>query len=257
MNFGDKMTTWQLKKPVQAVVFDCDSTLSSIEGIDELAKQHHVGSIVQKMTAEAMGSSGLNPILYQNRLNLVNPTREQVLKLGQLYYEHLTPDILAIICLLKRLNKEIYLLSSGLYPSIAIFGELLTIPSENIFAVDITFHEDGSYRDYDHASPLTHNDGKRAVIHKISKIYPNLVFIGDGLNDYSIHHLVTRFIGYGGMAYRANMHKLCDYYIRSKSMTPILPLILTPEETHQLKGDELNLYQTGLHALSSGEVKVK
>jgi len=53
------------------------------------------------------------------------------------------------------------------------------------------------------------------------------------------------------------MHKLCDYYIRSKSMTPILPLILTQEETHRLKGDELNLYQTGLHALSSGEVKVK
>jgi phosphoserine phosphatase len=34
---------WQLQHPLDAVVFDCDGTLSQIEGIDALAEKNDVG----------------------------------------------------------------------------------------------------------------------------------------------------------------------------------------------------------------------
>src|SRR5437016_3271945 len=88
------MTTtprWQLQTPISAIIFDCDGTLSAIEGIDELAKNTGVSEAVQSLTAEAMGKSGLNPGLYQKRLDLTYPNREQVTALGYQYYAHKVP----------------------------------------------------------------------------------------------------------------------------------------------------------------------
>ena len=41
-----KAPTWQLDHPINAIVFDCDGTLSIIEGIDELARNNGVGDAV-------------------------------------------------------------------------------------------------------------------------------------------------------------------------------------------------------------------
>ena len=97
---------WQLKAPLEAVIFDCDGTLSTIEGIDELAKQNHVSEPVEALTAEAMGTTGMNPLLYQKRLALVQPRREQVLALGQDYFANQVPDVYAVIQALKHLHKK-------------------------------------------------------------------------------------------------------------------------------------------------------
>ena len=83
---------YPLLDPVDAIIFDCDGTLSFIEGIDELAKENGVGEPVMKITAEAMTHSGINPELYQRRLNLVLPTQQQVQTLGQAYFDRITPD---------------------------------------------------------------------------------------------------------------------------------------------------------------------
>src|SRR4051812_47754308 len=74
--------------PIDAIIFDCDGTLSHIEGIDELAKENGVGEQGVKLTEEAMGRSGMSPELYEHRLNLVLPTAAQVDTLGQLYFQH-------------------------------------------------------------------------------------------------------------------------------------------------------------------------
>ncbi|TAK75879.1 MAG: phosphoserine phosphatase, partial [Gammaproteobacteria bacterium] len=59
---------WQPQAPIPAIVFDCDGTLSMIEGIDELAKHNGVSEAVQALTAEAMEKTGLHPDLYRQRL---------------------------------------------------------------------------------------------------------------------------------------------------------------------------------------------
>lgn len=245
---------WQLQTPIHAIVFDCDGTLSTIEGIDELAKVNGVRDVVHAMTSEAMGKTGLNPDLYQKRLELVYPSQKQITDLGHQYYTHRVPDIDAVIQVLKRLDKKVYLVSAGLYPAVSIFGEALQIPRENIYAVDIQFDPDGNYLDYEKTSPLINNHGKRFIVNELKTQHADIMHVGDGLNDYVTYDLVKRFVGYGGAFYRENIAALCQYYISTLSMAPLLPLTLTPDEYDFLMPDEKNIYQKGLVAIQTGKV---
>jgi phosphoserine phosphatase len=237
--------SWQLPSPLDAIIFDCDGTLSSIEGIDELAAQSSATQTVQELTAVAMGKTGLTPAIYQQRLDLVAPTAQQMGLLSKQYCINLTADSANVIQLFRRLNKSIYIVSAGLLPAIVTFGKTLGIPKENIFAVDIQFDRNGNFIKYDNSSPLTRSDGKRVIINELLKKHPRIGYIGDGLNDYAVYDLVTRFIGYGGIYYRKNIEALCEYYIRTASMTPILPLLLTADEVSQLTEAEEKLYRQG------------
>ncbi|HEX4044523.1 MAG TPA: HAD-IB family phosphatase [Gammaproteobacteria bacterium] len=246
---------WQLETPVSAIIFDCDGTLSSIEGVDELARHNGVYHQVQTLTAAAMGSIGINPALYEQRLELIRPTQEQVHALGQEYFIHQTVDAHAIIQLLQRLKKTIYIVSAGVYPAVLKFGQLLQVPAENIFAVKVFFDTQKKYLDYDHHSPLIHNQGKQEIVAQIKLKHPKLIYIGDGLNDLSVYDLVTRFVGYGGAYYRENIAERCQYYIQMPTMAPLLPLVLTRQEQKKLLLPEQAIYQRGLEAIKRGEVK--
>jgi phosphoserine phosphatase len=238
--------TSSLSAPLSAVIFDCDGTLSAIEGIDELAKKNHVTDIVQRLTETAMGKSGMNIDIYKKRLDLVQPTREQLLQLGKEYIVHQVPDIEAVIRLLQRLNKTVYIVSAGLYPAVASFGEFLNIPKENIYAVDIQFDKKNAYMNFDHSSPLVNRNGKRVIVNQIQQKHDHMAYVGDGLNDLEVRDLVTRFIGYGGIFFRENIQSACEFYVKSPSMAAILPLVLTQEEVVQLTDDENKLYSQGL-----------
>lgn len=220
----------QLAIPLDAIIFDCDGTLSAIEGIDELARLNGAGAKVAAMTAAAMGSSGINPALYQERLSLVQPQELQVIELGNTYYQNRVPDCEATIHQLQQLNKKVFILSAGLKPSIDVFAKLLKIPSSDVYAVNIFFNERGGYVDFDKESPLTHADGKAVIVKQILQSYPRLGYVGDGLNDLVARDLVTRFIGYGGVFYRANIAEQCEFYSKNPSLAALLPLLMTEAE---------------------------
>lgn len=246
--------SWQLKTPLDAIIFDCDGTLSAIEGIDELAEKNGAGNAVRALTAEAMGKTGINLELYRQRLNLILPVKEQVLSLAPLYLKYLTKDTDAVIHTLQRLGKEIYIISAGLLPAVMKFGEALHVPRANIFAVDIQFDAQGKFLDFDHTSPLTNNQGKRILVSELMQKYARTAYVGDGLNDVAVYDLVTRFIGYGGHYYRANIAKMCEFYIEQATMAPILPLVLTQDEYEKLTTTEKELYQLGLKICQSKNI---
>ncbi|HVV68838.1 MAG TPA: HAD-IB family phosphatase [Gammaproteobacteria bacterium] len=216
--------------PMDAVVFDCDGTLSSIEGIDELAEANGVGAAVKKLTEEAMGHTGINPQLYRQRLALVLPTVKQVRTLGEKYFLHKTADLLTVLQVLTDLGKAVYVVSAGLYPAVVGFALRLNLPQSHVFAVEVYFDDSGNYLDFDHRSPLVLADGKRHIVEQLKKQHPRLVYVGDGLNDMATQDIVTRFVGYGGAYYRENIRQMCQYYITEPSMLPLLPLCLTAEE---------------------------
>lgn len=226
----------QLLTPLDAILFDCDGTLSSIEGIDELAllAGPEISRAVQNLTAEAMGKTGINPDLYQQRLLLVRPTKAQTDALGEKYFMHCTPDARQVISVLQQLGKKIYVLSAGLLPAVISFANRLHIPEQNVFAVDIEFDAEGNYRDFDHASPLIHNQGKRQIVEQLKTQHQQMLYVGDGLNDIAVRDLVTRFVGYGGNFYRQNIAELSDYYIKEQSLLPLLQLALTADEMEKL-----------------------
>lgn len=244
--------SWQLQTPIDAVIFDCDGTLSSIEGIDELAKNNGTTDIVQRLTADAMGKSGITPELYEKRLALVQPTQTQVLALGQQYIAHAVPEVGEIIQLLKRLNKTVYIVSAGLKPAVIQFADSLRVPAQNVFAVDVQFDAEGCYVDFDRHSTLIDRQGKREVVMQIKKQHPELAFVGDGLNDLAVRDLVARFVGYGGSYYRENIAVQCDFYIKTFSMATLLPLVLTPSEVNGLNEEDNTFYQKAIVGMADG-----
>jgi phosphoserine phosphatase len=238
--------------PASAIIFDCDGTLSKIEGIDELAKANNVTHIVQKLTEKAMGKSGMTIELYNERLALVQPTYQQIVQLGNDYITHRVQDIDKVIQILKHLNKTIYIVSAGLHPSVNIFGNFFNIPSENIYAVDIHFDSLGKYVDFDRSSPLVHRNGKQIIVEQIKQKHTNTVYVGDGLNDLEVRDVVTRFIGYGGVFYRENIKSACEFYVDDSSMGAILPLIMTLDEVDLLTPQQKRVYT---HYTSKCELK--
>lgn len=241
---------WQLQTPITTVVFDCDGTLSTIEGIDELARLNGVGKEVEQLTSAAMGKTGLTPALYKQRLELIKPSYQQVIGIAETYANHCVPDIKKVLAILQKLNKRICILSAGINHAVSGFGNLLDVPSENIFAVDVLFTPEGKYMDFDHSSPLIHNTGKRQLMENMHLTRSQTVYVGDGLNDLAVYDLVERFIGYGGTFYRENIARHCEYYITKPTATPLLPLILTADEAKQLTIEEFELYMQGLQIIA-------
>jgi len=236
---------------VQAILFDCDGTLSHIEGIDELADLNHVGQKVKALTDYAMTQVGITQELFQQRMNLVKPTLQQIEKIGEMYYAKRTTDIAAVIQVLQTLGKEIYILSAGLNPAVKNFAEKLNVPQQNVFAVDVFFDEQGGYVDYDHQAYTANKDGKRAIVELIKKKYDHLLFVGDGMNDMAVYDHVDRFVGYGGSYYRENIASRCEFYIKASTMLPLLPLALTADEVEKLSRDAIKLYNAGVAHVGS------
>src|SRR5262249_12675474 len=123
------------------VLFDCDSTLSAIEGVDELArlkgKQGRVGLLTQK----AMDGDLDLADVYGKRLRAIRPTRGQLAEIEQLYWDALVPDAREVIAALLYLGKQVYIISGGLAAPVRGFGARLGVPAENIRAVELEFNE--------------------------------------------------------------------------------------------------------------------
>ncbi len=238
---------WQITEPFTAIIFDCDGTLTSIEGIDYLAELHGVYHPVARLTQEAMAKSGLTPALYQQRLDLVQPNEADMMQLGMAYCDHLMPDVAQVMRALQAFNKTIYIISAGLQPAVNHLADYLTIPLTQVKAVGVSFDDKKAYRSFDSESPLIHNHGKQTFVKEIQKTYSRILYVGDGLNDLAVKSHVTRFVGFGGAFYRNHIAEESDFYITDFSA--LLPLALTEAESKQLVPELAALYWKGLDKL--------
>lgn len=252
-----KKLDWQIETPIDAVIFDCDSTLSYVEGITELAKMHHVYDAVHALTEEAMARTGINLELYRQRLELVKPTRKEMEEVADIYWDQRTEDTHELITLLQELGKEVYVLSAGIQESVELFVRRMNIPSENVFAVPVYFDEGGEYKDFDRSCPLASMTGKSKIVEKLKQKHSRLVLVGDGMNDIEASRKVDRFIGYGGSCYRPGIAELSPFYLRCKSMSPVLPLILANQEVGLLPVTGSKLLERGLLLIEEQQVEFR
>ncbi|MDB4544897.1 HAD-IB family phosphatase, partial [Akkermansiaceae bacterium] len=97
------------------IAFDCDSTLSAIEGIDELARLagDDVFRQVEDLTNQAM--NGEIPIeeIFERRLELIRPTRQQCDEIGKQYLDAIEPTAQETIFKLKESGWECIIISGG------------------------------------------------------------------------------------------------------------------------------------------------
>src|SRR5690606_34008963 len=212
------------------IFFDCDSTLSAIEGIDELArfkgKEWRVGILTQKAMD---GDLDLRDV-YGKRLQAIRPTRGQLKAIEERYWETLVPDAAEVIAALRYLGKQVFIISGGLAEPVRGFGKRLGVPPENIRAVELEYNElsgdwwhyyepqsrtQQTYLDYDEG-PLTVSSGKPAIVQELAGNRPGRrLMVGDGASDLATRSVVDLFVGFGGVVARQKVIDGAEVFVSS------------------------------------------
>lgn len=215
-----------------AVVFDCDSTLAAIEGIDELAGEH--AESVRALTDRAMRGEIALEEVYGRRLELIRPTRARVEALGEAYVRTLVPDARETVEALLALEKTVRVVSGGLRPPVEAVSVALGLGADAVAAVGIDFAPDGAYRGFEASSPLARSGGKETVLRAWGLPRPALL-VGDGATDLEARPAVDAFAAYMGVAFRAAVAEGADVVLREPSLAPVLALAVRDEERERLR----------------------
>jgi phosphoserine phosphatase len=235
------------------VVFDCDSTLSAVEGIDELSGEHRAE--IEALTDQAM--RGLLPLeaVYGRRLELVRPHKDRVFALGNQYIAEVVPDAVETVAALRAEGIAVRIISGGLKPAVTLFGKFLGIDADAIDAVDVFFSDDGAYAGFDSAAPLARSGGKRSLIESwAEKVARPLMLVGDGATDQEAQPVVDAFVAFAGVAFRAGVVKAADVVIRERSLAPVVPLALGGQPPRSAAA--LAVFQRGLSLLDTSNPKI-
>ncbi|NCQ65910.1 MAG: haloacid dehalogenase [Candidatus Pacebacteria bacterium CG_4_10_14_3_um_filter_34_15] len=183
------------------IIFDLDSTLSKIEGIDELAVLKNLGSEIGNLTNLAMnGELSLEEAFIQ-RLEIIQPSRFDLELINQMYLDNITDYAEEVIDKL-RLNNNIFIVTGGYKTAIQKIISKLQI--KTYFSNKINFNVDGSFKELDKNSPLWKTNGKAVVVASIKEQYPfPTVMIGDGMSDLLAN--ADEFICFSGIVQRSKV----------------------------------------------------
>jgi len=244
------------------VFFDCDSTLSAIEGVDELARLKGKEGRVGLLTQKAMdGVLDLGDV-YGKRLKAIRPTRGQLATIEQMYWEQIVPDALETVAALHHLGKQVFIISGGLAAPVRGFGEKLGVAADHIRAVELEFNElsgewwkyyepgaqsDQTYMDFDQG-PLTVSAGKPEIIEQLAGgKWGRRMMIGDGASDLKTKDSVDLFLGFGGVVEREKVEAGSEIFIYANSLAPVLVLAAGPDGRERLRETQWEaVYERGL-----------
>ena len=215
-------------KRMSLVVFDCDSTLTAIEGIDELGGACR--DEIRSLTDLAMRGEVPLEAVYGRRLDLIRPDRVRVEELARRYVEQLVPDAADVVAALQEEGIAVRILSGGLLPAVTAVADALNIARVDVAAVGIHFERDGSYAGFDSTSPLARARGKCDVLDSWRRSHAGrAMLVGDGATDLEAASAVDVFVAYTGVVARSAVAQGADAVIRSQSLAPVLPLALGGE----------------------------
>jgi phosphoserine phosphatase len=199
-----------------SVVFDVDSTLSNVEGIDWLAALR--GAEVEEwsaaLTAKAMAGGIPIEAVYSERMAVVRPTRAEIEELGKVYLEFIASGARETIAELRDHDIELIMVSGGLREAILPLATQLGIPEQKVHAVSVFFSANGDYAGFDERSLFTQQTGKRMAVEKMGLPGPVLA-VGDGMTDAEMRSVVNGFAAFTGFKHRAQVVELADYVIES------------------------------------------
>jgi phosphoserine phosphatase len=259
--------------PYRHVFFDCDSTLTSVEGIDILAESAGKGWRISVLTEAAMNGDLEMEEIYAKRLRALRPTRREIRAIRQVYKQHMVPDAGGVIAALQSLGHQVYIISGGLAEPVIDFGLFLGVPRENIKAVPIEYdrlsgtwwqapHEwaggDERYMDYAE-DKLTVSDGKAQIVRQLlAEQDGRSLLVGDGVSDLLAGRAVDLFVGYGGVTHRPRVSQEAPAYISSPSLAPLLALAAGPAGLRRLAGTAHQpIVQTIETLVTSGAITFK
>jgi phosphoserine phosphatase len=229
--------------PFKHVFFDCDSTLTAVEGIDALAEASGKSWRTGILTNAAMSGEIDLEEIYAKRLSTIKPTKGQVQSIRQVYKQRVVPDAVELIAALSFLGHELYIISGGLAEPVYEFGQFLGIIAGNIRAVGVEFDQlsgewlysqeerpnvSERYLAFDQV-PLTVSHGKAQIVNQLlSGSSGRSLMVGDGVSDLLAASAVDLFVGFGGVVERQRVRQESPIYFSTPSLAPLLALAAGP-----------------------------
>ncbi|MBI1733153.1 MAG: HAD-IB family phosphatase [Gammaproteobacteria bacterium] len=211
------------------VIFDCDSTLTRIEGVDELARRIGVEREIAALTAAAM--EGRVPLeeIYGRRLEKLRPDRSSIRWLGERYIEEQMTGAAETVGALREAGVEVRIVSGGFLPAVSMLGGALGLRTGQVHSVELRFAPDGSYLGFDTASPLVRSGGKGVVCAELMQHFGRCVAVGDGVTDLEMQDAGAEFIGFGGVVERDAVRRRAARYVAAPDLREILGLVCNRE----------------------------
>jgi len=216
----------------EVICFDADSTLSRLEGVDELARRAGVGEATYALTQQAMEGRLDIEEVFEKRLKRIAPSRSDLDWLGARYVETLVEGASRTLRILCDLGKEVHVISGGLKQAVIVLAERCGVAAERVHAVPLIFDAQGAYQDFDRDSPLWRKGGKAEICRRIldgrSK---SMAMVGDGATDLEAKDAGATVIGFGGVAVREVVRREAAAFVDSSCLDAVLPFLLTRSET--------------------------
>ena len=199
-----------------SIIFDVDSTLCGIEGIDWLAARRgpDVGREVTELTDRAMRGEIPLDSVYGERLALVRPALVDIVALTAAYTGAFAYGAKRAIERLQDEGRRVVLISGGIREAILPVASLLDIPSRDVHAVSVLLDAKDGYAGFETDSPLATSEGKRTVAARLGLPRP-LLAVGDGATDLAMRPAVDAFAAYTGFIRREVVVAGADYVVES------------------------------------------
>jgi len=199
------------------LLLDCDSTLSSIEGIDELGRLRgpETFKAVEDMTNAAMNGGTPMEAIFAKRLDIIKPTAAELAAIGAKYIATVEPTAVASLAQLRAVGWKIAIVSGGFTQAIRPLADFLGI--ERVEAVVLKFHADGSYAGFDDSCPTCRTKGKNVVARHLRAEHQaaHVVMVGDGASDLEVKGDADLVVGFGRYVQRPKVVAGADKFVHS------------------------------------------
>lgn len=209
-----------------AVAFDCDSTLSTLEGIDELAVRLGRADDIVPLTHAAMDGRMAIEDVYAQRMDILRPSGEDIAWLGRRYIETVVEGAPQAIAKLLAAGVTVYVVSGGLRAPVVQLAAALGVPADRVYAVNVYHDAEGRYDGFEVASPLTRSDGKARIAAKLVARHGSLVLVGDGVTDVAARQGGATVIGFGGVVRRDAVVAGADHFIIGPTLGAVADYLL-------------------------------
>lgn len=215
------------ERKAKLLFIDCDSTLSAIEGIDELARLSDPAIFAEVVALTNAAMNGDVPLdeVFGKRMEIIRPDKTIADEVSRLYIDHIVPGAREFIASAKSQGWIPVILSGGFEPLIRPLADLLGI--RHVEAVPLHFEPCGDYAGYGADYPTTRNQGKNEIIRdwKMATLPARAIMIGDGVSDLETKPDVDVMVGFGGVVTREKVKAGADVWVDGFKDTSILSLI--------------------------------
>ena len=204
------------------LIIDFDSTLSQVEGLDELAEiaLAEAPDGAERLAAiRALTHKGMEGLLsfeasLQERIRLLRAHQRHLPLLIERLRQKISPSFLRNQDFLRTYQKQIFIVSSGFKEFVVPIVTGLGLLEAQVYANTFCYDASGNITGYDRHNLLAKNKGKVALLKSLD-LKGDIYVLGDGYTDYEMREagLANRFYAFTENIQRENVMSKADYII--------------------------------------------